>query len=94
MTCFRFDCLPLLQTDSQTALHMAAEKDHTDIVNALLAAGANVSATAVRELVSCVCVFVCVCLVACDSDSRYCVRVVPPFTFFFHGPRFLSCVTV
>jgi ankyrin repeat protein len=45
-----------MQVDGWTALHMAAEKGHTDIVNALLAAGANVSATrTVRGLVSRVC---------------------------------------
>ncbi len=44
-----------MQVDGQTALHVAAGKGHRDIVKALLAAGANVSATAVRELVSRVC---------------------------------------
>jgi hypothetical protein len=45
----------MMQVDARTALHMAAENGHTDIVKALLAAGANVSATAVRGLVSRVC---------------------------------------
>jgi ankyrin repeat protein len=44
-----------MQADGWTALHMAAEKGHTDIVKALLAARINVSATAVRGLVSRVC---------------------------------------
>jgi hypothetical protein len=43
-----------MQVDGQTALHTAA--GHADMVIALLAAGANVSATrTVRELVSRVC---------------------------------------
>jgi ankyrin repeat protein len=45
-----------MQVDGWTALHMAARNYYTDAVIALLAAGANVSATAVRELVSRVCV--------------------------------------
>jgi ankyrin repeat protein len=44
-----------MQVDARTALHMAAENGHTDMVIALLAAGASVSATAVRGLVSRVC---------------------------------------
>jgi hypothetical protein len=45
-----------MQVDARTALHMAAEKGHTDIVKALLAAWANVSARrTVRGLVSRVC---------------------------------------
>ncbi len=48
-------CLSLMQVDGQTALHMAAAKGHTDVVKVVLASGANVSATAVRGLVSCVC---------------------------------------
>jgi ankyrin repeat protein len=47
---FRCGCLPLMQVDGQTALHMAVLYSHTDTVKALLAAGANVSATAVRGL--------------------------------------------
>jgi hypothetical protein len=38
------------------ALYVAAKNGHTDTVKALLAAGADVSATAVRGLVSRVCV--------------------------------------
>jgi ankyrin repeat protein len=34
-----------MQAYGQTALHMAAQNGHTDIVNALLAAGTNLSAT-------------------------------------------------
>ncbi len=49
-------CLSLMQVDGWTALHMTAANGHTDIVRALLGAGANVSATAVRGLVSRVCV--------------------------------------
>jgi hypothetical protein len=49
---FRCGCLSLMQVDGQTALHMAAANGHADTVKALLAAGANVSATAVRGLVS------------------------------------------
>ncbi len=45
-----------MQVDGWTALHMTAANGHTDIVKALLGAGANVSATAVRGLVSRVCV--------------------------------------
>jgi hypothetical protein len=51
-------CLSLMQVDGWTALHMAAmnghtNKGHPDIVKALLAAGATVSATTtVRGLVS------------------------------------------
>jgi hypothetical protein len=49
-------CLSLMQVDGQTALHMAARNGLTEIVKALLAAGANVSATTtVRGLVSRVC---------------------------------------
>ncbi len=44
-----------MQVDGQTALHMAAANGQTDVVKALLAAGANVSASAVRGLVSRVC---------------------------------------
>jgi ankyrin repeat protein len=33
-----------MQENGRIALHMAAENGHTDIVNALLAAGVNVSA--------------------------------------------------
>jgi hypothetical protein len=45
-----------MQVDARTALHMAAENGHTDIVKALLAAGASVSARrTVRGLVSRVC---------------------------------------
>jgi ankyrin repeat protein len=44
-----------MQVDGLTALHMTAANGHTDTVKALLAAGANVSATAVRGLVSRVC---------------------------------------
>jgi hypothetical protein len=45
-----------MQADGWTALHRAAQKGHTDVVKALLAAGANVSATTtVRGLVSRVC---------------------------------------
>ncbi len=42
-----------MQVDGQTALpvHMAAVNGHTDTVKALLAAGANVSATTVCGLV-------------------------------------------
>ncbi len=43
-----------MQVKGQTALHIAADNGHTDIVKALLAAVANVSA-AVRGLVSSVC---------------------------------------
>jgi hypothetical protein len=42
-----------MQVDGQTALHVAAGNGHRDIVEALLAAGATVSATTtVRGLVS------------------------------------------
>ncbi len=34
-----------MQVDGQTALHMAAANGHTDVVNVVLASGANVSAT-------------------------------------------------
>jgi ankyrin repeat protein len=45
-----------MQADGWTVLQTAAFNGHMDIVIALLAAGANVSATAaVRGLVSCVC---------------------------------------
>jgi ankyrin repeat protein len=44
-----------MQVDGWTALHMAAVNGHTDTVEALLVAGANVFATAVRGLVSLVC---------------------------------------
>ncbi len=47
-----------MQVHGWTALHMAASNRHPDIVDtveALLAAGANVSATDVRGLVSRVC---------------------------------------
>jgi ankyrin repeat protein len=47
-----------MQVDGWTALHMAAANGHTDTVKALLAAGANVFATAVRGLASRVCVCV------------------------------------
>jgi ankyrin repeat protein len=46
-----------MQADGRTALHIAARNGHTDIVKALLAAGANVSATTtVRGPVFDVCV--------------------------------------
>jgi hypothetical protein len=51
----RCGCFSMMQVDGWTALHTAAEKGHTDIVKALLAARINVSATAVRGLVSRVC---------------------------------------
>jgi ankyrin repeat protein len=44
-----------MQADGWTALHMAAANGHIDVVKALLAAGTNVSATAVRGHVSRVC---------------------------------------
>ena len=44
-----------MQVDGWTALHDAAWYGHTDTVKALVAAGANVSATDVRGLVSRVC---------------------------------------
>jgi ankyrin repeat protein len=45
-----------MQEDGRTALHMASENGHMGIVKALLAAGADVSATlAVRGLVLHVC---------------------------------------
>jgi ankyrin repeat protein len=45
-----------MQADGWTALHMAAQNGHTDVVKALLAAGVNVSARrTVRGLVSLVC---------------------------------------
>ncbi len=44
-----------MQVGGQTALHMAAANGHTNVVKALLAAGANVSAKAARGLVSRVC---------------------------------------
>jgi ankyrin repeat protein len=41
-----------MQADGQTSLHMAAANGHTDTVNALFVAGANIFASAVRGLVS------------------------------------------
>ncbi len=44
-----------MQEDGQTALHMAAANGHTGTVKALFVAGANIFASAVRGLLSCVC---------------------------------------
>ncbi len=47
-------CVPTVQTYMLTALHRAADNGHVDAVKALLAAGANVTATDVRGDVPCV----------------------------------------
>jgi hypothetical protein len=46
--------VPVVQTYKSTALHMAASSGHVDAVKALLAAGANVTATDVRGDAACV----------------------------------------
>ncbi len=41
-------CVPVVQNEGLTALHWAASNGHVDVVKALLAAGANVTARSVR----------------------------------------------
>jgi hypothetical protein len=47
-------CLPVVQIRNLSALHKAASNGHMDTVKALLAAGADVTATDVRGDVPCV----------------------------------------
>jgi hypothetical protein len=46
--------MPMVQNVGWTTLHRAADNGHVDVVKALLAAGANVTATCVRGDVACV----------------------------------------
>jgi hypothetical protein len=46
--------MPMVQSCKSTALHRAAGNGHVDAVKALLAAGADVTATDVRGDVACI----------------------------------------